>query len=278
MEQSDEAIVIEPPFSLFFSVNRSTMATLNDGTFRIYNLSKKTRDLIFQDWFVQGIYRRVILEAGYGDKMNVVFSGNMFKAQSFRNGADIITEIYALDGGFDTMKTQSHITMAAGTKKSDLARIMASGMANINIGTIGNISDTFKRPVTVSGNSWQNILKYFEHDAYIDNETINILGTSEVLDVGDIPIITAETGLLETPIREEARLSFKMIFTPDILMGQAVDLQAKVMTNYNGQFKVIGVRHTGIISEAVGGECYSQFDVLLPNNISGNLTFVKAST
>jgi len=272
MTQSEDAIVIEPPFSLFFNINRSTMATVNDASIQIYNLSKQTRDLIFQDWFNQAVYRRVILEAGYGDKLNVIFSGNLFRAQSRRNGADIITELYAFDGGFDTYRTQSHITLAAGTKQSDLAKTLISDFAQVKLGAITEnaMNTVFKRPVSVSGNTYQNMLKYFDKEFFIDNEVAHVLGTSDILDVGDIPVLSAENGLLESPIREDARLSAKMLFMPDIQIGQAAELNAKVMTNYNGQFKVIGIRHVGLISEAIGGDCYTQIDLLLPNLIGGS--------
>jgi len=43
---------------------------------------------------------------------------------------------------------------------------------------------------------------------------------------------------------------------------------------YNGQYKVIGMVHSGIISEAVGGSCTSRFNLLLGSRYFGRLKTV----
>lgn len=276
MDGDTEEIVIKPPFTVQFDVRRNTMANLNEATFIIYNLADKTRNRVFKDFFDPNQYHQIKFNAGYGEQLFNCFTGNIMYAKSRREGADIVTEIYAKDGGFDTGNTTTHKTLAAGTKMSDFAKIMAQDFPNLKLGAVGNLQDTFKRPVSVSGNTYQEMIKYLQNDVYIDGEQINFLLADEVKDVGQIPVIKPETGLLETPIRENARMHIRTIFMPEIEMGQAIDLQSTILKEYNGQYKVIGVTHGGTISEAVGGECSSKFELLVGTQIFGSYTAVKA--
>ena len=275
MEGDEDSIVIENPFTCQFNIHRNTSSNLNDGTFLVYNLAEKTRNRIFQDAFNVSKYNRVTFDAGYGDQLFNCFTGNLFYSKSTSSGADIITEIHARDGGFDTANAMTHRTMAAGTKMTDLAKTMISDFPNLKAGAIGNLEDTFKRPVAVSGNTFKEMIKYLEKDIYIDNEKVNILLKNEVLDTGDVPLFNASTGLLDTPTREDARLVVKVLFSPNVLMGQAVEIEARSMKNYNGQYKVVGVTHSGTISDAVGGDCFSRFELLVDGQLFGRFLNVK---
>lgn len=263
MDGEDEEIIIQNPFTVQFDIQRNTMANLNEGSFFIYNLSENIRNRIFKDYFDPNQYHQVKFDAGYGDQLFNCFTGNIFYSKSGRQGSDIITEIYAKDGGFDTATTMTHKTLKAGTTMSDLSKVLAQDFPNLKIGAVGNIKDVFKRGVSVSGNTYSEMIKYLKNDVYIDSERINILLSDEVLDTGEIPIISPESGLLETPVRENARMHVRTIFWPQILMGQAIELQSTTLKNYNGQYKVVGVTHSGIISEAVNGDCSSRFELLV---------------
>jgi hypothetical protein len=67
----------------------------------------------------------------------------------------------------------------------------------------------------VSLNEFSLIQKYTNGRCFIDFEKINILNDNDVK-YGVIPIINFESGLLETPRREDTYLSAKVIFSPDI--------------------------------------------------------------
>jgi hypothetical protein len=44
-----------------------------------------------------------------------------------------------------------------------------------------------------------------------------------------------------------------MIFEPRFLIGQALALESFTEKNFNGVYKVIGVKHKGVISDSVCG-------------------------
>lgn len=276
-------VVIEYPMTLDFTIQRGCMASLNSASLIIYNLSESTRKQIFQDRFgyydgVSGklAYRRVTLEAGYGDDLAIVFQGNLFQAGSVRRGSDILTVIDARDGGFDTTTVKTFQTYAGGTTVKDLIESLIGGFPNLSLGAIGDYQDTFKRPVAIDGNNWDAIQLYTNNTAYIDLEKVYSLNNNEVVD-GVIQQINADTGLLETPRRDDAYLTVTTLFEPGIAMGQWIELASVVMPIYNGKYKVIGVNHRGTISGSVNGQCQSVFGLLLDGQLFGKFKTVSSN-
>ena len=46
-----------------------------------------------------------------------------------------------------------------------------------------------------------------------------------------------------------------MIFEPRLQIGQFVRIKSQTETFYNGVYKVVGIEHSGIISDAQSGQC-----------------------
>lgn len=275
MADGSGAIVVEPPFTIQFSVERSISSNMNTMLLIIYNLGGVTRNSIFQDFFITDVNRNVTLQAGYGDNLSTIFTGNMTQVFSARQGANIITTIHAFDGGFDTESTLSARTMAAGSSIKDVLSSLIGDFPNLNQGNVGDIPGTFKRPVVLDGNTFDLIKRYSNNRSYIDLQQVHILQPDEVID-GIIPVLNSESGLLETPRRENAFLTADMLFEPQILMSQVIDLEGTVQPIFNGQYKVIGIKHQGIISEAVGGQCVTSLDLLLGSEYFGRFKNVSA--
>lgn len=267
-----ELIIIESPLTLNFSIERSTMSSVNSAQLTVLNLSKKVRSRIFQDRFSNVDYKRIVLQAGYGKQLSTVFIGNIFQANSFRNGNDIVTFIDARDGGFDTTGTITSKTVEGGTVKETVQSLIGE-FANVTEGKIGDIEGDFKKPVVLDGNTFELIKKYTKERAFIDLEELNVLNENEVI-VGDVPLLTSANGLLSTPRREDAYLTVETIFEPRIVMGQLLGIKSDIASEFDGQYKVIGVKHQGVISGAVGGECKSTFELLVGSQLFGEFTTV----
>lgn len=267
-----ELITIESPLTLNFSIERSTMSSINSAQMTVLNLSKKVRSRIFQDRFGNVQYKRVVLQAGYGKQLSTVFIGNIFQANSFRNGNDIVTFIDARDGGFDTTGSITSRTVEGGTVKETVSSLIAE-FDNVTEGKIGTIEGEFKKPVVLDGNTFELIKKYTKGRAFIDLEELNVLGDNEVIE-GDVPLLTSANGLLSTPRREDAYLTVETIFEPRIVMGQLLGIKSDIASEFDGQYKVIGVKHQGVISGAVGGECKSTFELLVGSQLFGEFTTV----
>lgn len=273
MNSGGEAIVIEPPFTLEFSVSRNVMASLNQGVFRVYNISPGSRNDIFQDRFNFAAYRRITLEGGYEKNLSTLFVGSIFEANSYRQRSDLITYINARDGGFDIPTTQSFRTVQQGTSVLDMVKGLIGDFPNLKQGNIGAVPGTLLRPAVIDGNTFEILQKYTNNLAYVDLEQVHVLNNDEAI-VGEVPLIDPSTGLLDTPRRDDAYLTIRTLFEPRIVMGQVVELRSTTLPQYNGQYKVIGVQHQGIISEAVNGPLSSTFNLLLGSAIFGPIKTV----
>ena len=276
------AIVIEPPFTCHFSLNRSTMATLNTAEISIYNLGPATRQRIYRDRYNPFInQQRIVFEAGY-EQLTTVFAGTIFEANSKRQGTNIITTISSRDGGFDVAGTTSYRTLKKGSTLDDVIRsLVADFKTNGGNVQLGTLSPTLKqqvlnRPVVLNGNTYELMQKYTDRNCYIDLEKVYVLRNNEVIE-SEIPLISSATGMLGTPRRDDAVLSVDTLFDPDIVMGQKIQLQSDVSPIYNGVYKTIGVQHVGTISEAECGNLISTFTLLSGSQVFGEFQTVSAN-
>tara|TARA_R110000851_G_scaffold306239_4_gene464495 strand:- start:101 stop:952 length:852 start_codon:yes stop_codon:yes gene_type:complete len=266
-----ETIIIEPPFTVQFDIKRSTMSSANTMQISIFNLSRKTTSAIFQDRFNPKDYKRIILQAGYSE-LSTVFIGNIFQANTVRAGAETVTFIDARDGGFDTSGTITSTALSGG-KVEDVLKALANNFPNIKEGKITGVEGKFRKPVILNGNNFQLMKKYSNDKVFVDLEKINVLNDNDVLE-GDLPLITSETGLLGTPRRDDAYLTIDTLFEPRIVMGQLVEIKSDIAPQYDGQYKVIGVTHKAVISEAISGEAKSTFNLLVGSQLFGGFNKV----
>jgi len=259
-----EPIIISMPLTVQFWMKRNTMSSLNYLSVDIYNLGESLRDRIFQDRFVVRD-RTITFEGGY-DSLSLMFKGIIFEASSARDGTNIITRIEARDGNFDVSTTKTFQTIEKGQTLKDVLEYLTGQFPTLERGAIGNYDEVLQRPVVLNGNTYDLLKKYSAGDVHVDNNKVFILKRSEGIE-GEVPAINIDTGILETPRRDEGFLSVTTLFEPRISIDQIIDLESEIMPVYNGQYKVQGVLHQGIISEAVNGACRSTFDLWTGNTI-----------
>lgn len=112
----------------------------------------------------------------------------------------------------------------------------------------------------MSGSTTEILREITGGSFFIDNGVAYILGENEAIP-GEVKVINSESGLLGTPVREDTILTFEMLFEPRILVGQVVSVQSITEANYNGEYKVTAVKHTGTISESVGGRAVTRLEL-----------------
>ncbi len=266
-----ETVTVEYPITCKFNITRGVFSESNKATIQLYNLALATRNKIFQDQFTldQSKWKYVHLEAGYGDKLSLIFKGRILQAYSFKSGGqtDIITEIQAM--ALDIFDHQTSHTFAAGTTFLDAHNTIASDMPNVTIGNVGSLDGVFQTPTTFEGNAFEQINKLTGGHTFVDNGELNTIMENEVIEV-PVPVISNDTVLLETPMRRDANLEIKTIFLPDIVVGQLVEVNSSTQPNFNGQFKLVGFTHDCLISPTQAGTRTTQMTLwigpMLPNS------------
>lgn len=233
-----------------FSVTRGVISGANKCNIKLYNLAPSTRDKIFQDAFQPYFenWKYVKLEAGYDGNLTQIFLGRIMQAYSHRQGGqtDIVTEIQAL--AYDIFDCSASYTFEAGTTyKEALQTISTGSMPNVKLENVGNLEGTFKTRTTFDGDAMENISKLTGGNAFVDNNSLNVLMSNEVIDV-PVPVITEANGLLDTPDRRGANLEVKMLFEPSLIVGQLLEIKSGISPIFNGQYKVMGFTHDCTIS------------------------------
>jgi hypothetical protein len=257
LEQKDGTILqISPPFTLEFDVTRNILSSANIAQFRVYNLSQTHRNQIRKNEYDYGTFRAVSLSAGYGTKnLPTIFDGMVSRAFSDRPGTNFVTTVECYDGGFAQVNGIINEAYPSGSDQKNVLGDMMSRLPKVKMGKVGN---SFKKTLEVgnsySGNTVDVLNQLSQSGFFIDNGKAYCLGDNECIQ-GELTLIDSSTGLLGTPVLQDTFLNFDILFEPRLLIGQLVLLQSSTANQYNGAYKVVSVKHRGVISEAVSGEC-----------------------
>ena len=257
-------------------INRNTFAASNECHLQIYNLSRSHRQVMYHDRYRPDKVIWLEIMAGYGQNLSLIFRGKVLQSYSYMQGNDMVTDIQAIDAGFmDYVKDGRHVnytsmTLEAGTsKKEAIKRIQADMEEGTQIGGIGKIGDTkYQTPVSFLGNAFFTLDTITGGHVFVDMGKINVLSDKEAIDVGKVPVISAETGLIGTPMRRDGQLEVDILFEPSYVVGQLVEMQTITgVDQFNGLFKVIGIHHTGTISAASCGTLKTRLNLWYGNRL-----------
>jgi len=249
------------PLTVDFSIVRNTFASANTATFSIYNLSPSTRssDLFFQDRFNTSTYKVVTFKAGYNGHLITCFKGRMQESYTKRQGTEIITTMQCFDIGVP--RDYINVTFEAGTTFKEAYKTIIENLGQLELGAIGSLEGEFKTPITFEGSALDVLNEITGGCTYIDNGIINTLQPNECLDTS-VPILNADTGLLNIPQRRNAEIVAEGIFNPNVEVGQLIEVQSKE-SKFSGTFQLTGFTHKGTISGAVAGSRTTTYNFLV---------------
>lgn len=254
-----DEVLITNPITIQFTCSRHTSNALNELRADLYNLSENVRTFLFQEIYTDR-NKRVTFEGGY-DELSTLFIGTLWSGFSQRNGSDIITTLWVKSETFVLNQSTVYTSLPANsTVKDVLGFLLGQFGQDIPLGALGEYPEKLSRPVILNGNTWDLSRKYSDNTVYIDNGRVYALRPNEAVQ-GDIEVINNTSGLLATPRREVNFLQIQTLFEPRIVMNQLLRVESDVQDVYTGQYKVLGIQHTGIISEAVGGDLRTIIDL-----------------
>lgn len=267
---SPDFIDIGLPLTISFDVKRNFQTSANDCSIRIYNLSAQNRNLIRKNGTDWDLSRSVKLYAGYQNNLSLIFSGQIFRCWSVREGVDFISEIECMDAGLCFQDAQLALAVQKDIPKSQVLSDMIGSLAGygVSAGTVGDFSSlgSAARGNSFEGSTISRINDLASRCLFIDNGTAHCLNQNECLP-GQLKVINSKNGLLATPVREQTLIHFDMIFEPRLIVGQYILLESDQDANFNGQYRVMNINHRGMISPSVCGEVITS--VTLQAGING---------
>lgn len=263
--QSGSTLTIKPPFTVEFDITRNILSSANVSSIRVFNLNANNRSQIRKNVNDYGDLRLINLQAGYGNNLPVVFQGNITQAWSVREGVNFITQIESFDGGYAFANSVSNTNFPANATQQTVVDSLVQNLAasGVNPGVIGSFEGTLSRGNSYSGNTTDILREITGGRFYIDNGKAFALSDNECIS-GPVTTIDSSSGLLGTPVREQTIINFDMLFEPRLLLAQLITLNSITESNFNGQYKIISLKHRGMISEAICGDAITSVGLLQP--------------
>ena len=232
-----------------FNVTRTLKKEPNTAEIAVWNLSRSRRDQLSREEDLP-----VVLEAGLGDRLSVLFAGELRFARSMPEGnGDWITTLSNgdKDKQFRTARVaRSYRPGVDGERMlKDLLGDLGAGLGNlvetIKGGSIPDLGSVVGRGVSFSGSAAkvaEDVLKSAGYEYSIQNGVLQVLERNKPL-AGRFIDLSPTTGLLGVPaIDDKGVVEFQSLMVPDMDPG----IQCKITSStFNGDVRVETVRTTG---------------------------------
>ena len=191
-----------------FSIQKGSTKTPNKCTVKVWNAAPQTRARI------ETIGNALILRAGYAQDTgaNTIFSGNVTRALTSREGPDWVTELELLDGGLEFRDTKASVSFAAGATVAqviaDLAKrfglpvrplpdSIAAKQYRSGFAFAGRVRDALDKACQYAGLEWS-----------IQNREIQIIARGGVFRQRAY-VLSPDTGLIGSPMQESKSMTEK---------------------------------------------------------------------
>ena len=256
----EEKITVEYPVTCQLDIDMGSLnSNGNRGTFQFYNLPENIRTKLWLDFWELGKKNKTIIlnfYAGYQNVMPLVYVCCLQECTSQKpsGSVDWITQAWGYVGKSLDGWSFINQTASKGTKIEDLLQNILKDMPDVKLGYISPTIQPLRRNRTFIGQTLDILgREYGGYDFVIDKGELSILSGDEVLP-GDILVITDSSGLLGSPRRSNLFVEVDMLFEPGLKIEQAVELLSDSMPQYNSLYKVIQIKHKGVISARQGGK------------------------
>jgi len=233
-------VIIASPIRINFTISKSVDGLLSGCTIKIYNLNESLRLALVKDAEDEA-YIPISLFIGYKDKIELAFKGNVYRGLNERSATDMITTLECLDGG---SILESFVSKTI-TKNDIVIDTILEVIDNVSRGRI-NTRPALLRPKVLLGNPIDllNSLKQETESWYIEDEQLNLINIRQVTS-NYIPKVSAKTGLIETPTRQEQKVTFKILIDPTVKIGRLIKLESTTAPHLNGIYKIYNITYNG---------------------------------
>ena len=215
-----------------FGISRGDMQTPNSADIRVYNVAPDTINAIEKE------FTRVIIQAGYEGNFGIIFDGLIKQVRRGRESAtDTYIDITAADGDSAYNYSISAFSLAAGATVNDQVSAIIGEMA-LNGVVGGYIPDLPGNPLprgkAVYGMSRDELRKLAFNASStwsIQDGKLNFTPLT-AYQPGEIPVITAVTGMIGLPEQTQNGIRIKCLLNPGIKVGQAIKLDNESIQRY----------------------------------------------
>lgn len=222
-----------------FKIKRGDIQTPNTADVRIYNVAPNTALAIEKE------YTRGVVQAGYEGNFGIIFDGLIKQVRRGRESAtDTYIDITLADGDAAYNYSMSSFALAAGsTPKDQVSEILKEMALNGVVGGYvpalpGNPLPRGKSVYAMSRDQLRQIAFNTQTSWSIQDGKLNLVPITAYMP-GEIPVITAATGMLGLPEQTQNGIRLKVLLNPNIKIGQAIKLDNKSIQRYRYSLGVL---------------------------------------
>jgi hypothetical protein len=245
------------------SADCKNVGALGQGTqsqFRIFGMKQADMNrLSMLTWgTLSNQLNQIVVSAGDDNGMTDIFGGCIINAWADYTAApDVCLVIRANPAYFHQTAPAAPTSTQGATAVADLMKDLAGKMGRtlINNGVDSKLSATYLSGTLMK--QAQTVAQSAGLLMVMDHQTMSISPANKPL-VGEIPIISAESGLIGYPAWSQVGISFNCLFNPSIQFGGQVIVQSDIDVA-NGQWFVKSL-HYQLESERVGGAWFCQVE------------------
>lgn len=267
-----------------FHVQAAVIGTPKTAFIRVFNLKGDTARRVTQEGEL------VILSAGYGGNFNTIFQGEITQARIGReNGTDTYLDITAADGDQIYNFAVVCFSVKAGSDVIGRLRMLAKASdlpegtiqapengAKLSRGAVyfGMARDRLRQECASIGTNW-----------CINDGKLDVIAEGGYKS-GEVPVITAASGLVGVPEQTDLGVSFKCLLNPNLQKDILVQIDNSLIRQFgyttsnleiakqlgavppldaDGFYKILYVNHYG---DTRGNDWYS--DVVAYSKITSN--------
>lgn len=293
-----------------FSITRRKFGGYSEATIKIYNINRQVREVFAQDLYDKGSYfelrRQIYLLAGHktdvgtGSGLGLLFNGRTFTIRNYKQGVDVITEIYARGGEWridgDKPKLMMNLNQYNAVSQKELMMTLTDKLyksdgiktdwdLKVKEGAIVTkmvdslTDDKYKSNIIVQSKNIFSVIKEYAPNGYIpfiDNQQFYLLKSTQIITNEIFNTLANSDVMLETPKRNYNNLTVKTILMPFVQIAQQIQLSSQITSKYNGfPFEVMTIVHSGTINDAGESKASTQLELRMDTNINYKTEEVK---
>lgn len=244
-------------FTIDFKVEKTSESDANRAQVSIYNLNFDNRSEFIKPEL------RMILKAGYDKNFDDIFSGDITKVSTQKQGPDFITTLECGEGekilreaiisksfkeGVSIKQILKEVVESFGLKLKD-NKWVSNDIYNKGISLLGSSKNILDKILDKLGLEWS-----------IQADEIQILSKNQGIEKETIKL-NYQTGLIGSPSpREEGKgIEFTSLLQGKLIPGRKVEIESVIDPGINGMFVVKKVFHSG---NTRTGEWYSKCEAV----------------
>lgn len=230
---------------LTFSVIKTISSEPNPAEIQIANLNQSHRDLIASKQ-----YNYVRLYVAYvTDDLRLIFSGDVVKSETIRNGLNFITKLSCADGYEAYTDTATMTTLSAGATDNDVVNHAMEKMG-VEKGSINLPNDRAlprgKVMVCDARDLMKKVAVNNNADWSIQDGQIVVLPKTHALKNDEGFILSQSTGMVGSPRKSTTGIEVDALLNPHFKIGGLVRIESIIKSN-NGDYKITKITHSGDI-------------------------------